>query len=65
MLSRAGSDGLRAIHRVMRIMDDDGSKSQTKLELKNGLADWGLPLNIREIDSIFTFFDRDNSGSIR
>ena len=26
MLKRAGSDGLRAIHRVMKIMDDDGSK---------------------------------------
>ncbi|GMH70544.1 hypothetical protein TrRE_jg9014, partial [Triparma retinervis] len=36
----------------------------TKQELKNGLADWGLPLNIREVDAIFTFFDRDNSGLI-
>lgn len=36
----------------------------TKQELKNGLSDWGLPLNIREVDAIFTFFDRDNSGLI-
>ncbi|GMH63836.1 hypothetical protein TrLO_g596 [Triparma laevis f. longispina] len=64
MLQRAGSDGLRAVARVMAMMDDDGSKTLTKQELKNGLADWGLPLNIMEVDALFTFFDRDNSGLV-
>lgn len=64
LLQRAGSDGLRAVSRVMTMMDDDGSKTLTKDELKFGLADWGLQLNIAEVDAIFGFFDRDNSGSI-
>ena len=64
LLQRAGSDGLRAVSRVMTMMDDDGSKPLTKDELKFGLADWGLQLNIAEVDAIFGFFDRDNSGSI-
>ena len=64
LLQRAGSDGLRAVARVMKMMDDDGSKTLTKQELKNGLADWGLPLNIKEVDALFAFFDRDNSGLV-
>ncbi|GMI15003.1 hypothetical protein TrVE_jg10976 [Triparma verrucosa] len=64
MMQRAGSDGLRAVARVMAMMDDDGSKTLTKQELKNGLADWGLPLNIMEVDALFTFFDRDRSGTV-
>ena len=64
MLQRAGSDGLRAVGRVMKMMDDDGSRTLTKQELKTGLADWGLPLNIKEVDSLFSFFDRDNSGTV-
>jgi len=64
LLQRAGSDGLRAVARVMKMMDDDGSKTLNKTELKNGLADWGLPLNTKEVESLFTFFDRDNSGLI-
>ena len=64
LLQRAGSDGLRAVARVMKMMDDDGSRTLSKEELKTGLSDWGLDLNYSEIDSLFTFFDRDNSGSI-
>jgi len=37
---------------------------RSKNELKNGLSDWGLDLNYSEIDALFTFFDRDNSGTI-
>ena len=64
LLQRAGSDGLRAVSRVMNMMDDDGSKTLTKTELKNGLADWGLPLNLMEVEALFTFFDTDRSGVI-
>ena len=64
LLKRAGSDGLRAVGRVMKMMDDDGSRTLSKNELKNGLSDWGLDLNYSEVDGLFSFFDRDNSGSI-
>lgn len=45
-------------------MDDNGDKKLSKEELKTGLADYGITLNLREIDDIFTTFDRDRSGFI-
>ena len=64
MLAKCGSDGLRAIRKVLEVMDGDGTKQLSKQELKGGLADWGLSLNMSEIDAVFTFFDRDRSGAV-
>ena len=45
-------------------MDDNGDKRISKEELKTGLQDYGISLNLREIDDVFTWFDRDRNGFI-
>merc|ERR1711916_161679 len=44
--------------------DDNGDKRLTKEELKYGLADYGIDLNIRELDEVFPAFDRDRNGFV-
>jgi len=36
----------------------------SKDELRYGLKDYGIELNIREMDDIFTYFDRDRNGFV-
>lgn len=50
--------------RSLAVMDTNGDKRLTKEELKYGLQDYGLDLNTRELDDIFTIFDRDHDGFI-
>ena len=45
-------------------LDDNGDKTLSKDELKYGLRDYGIDMNIRELDEIFNYFDKDKSGSI-
>jgi len=60
ILERAGvNGGLKALQRTIAIMDANGDKRLSKEELKNGLADYGIELNSREVDDVFTYFDRD------
>ena len=40
-------------------MDDNGDKKLSKDELKYGLADYGIELNSREIDDIFSYFGKN------
>ena len=61
---RAGGGGIKGLQRVIAIMDDDGNKRLSKEELKTGLKDYGVELNIRELDDIFALFDRDRDGTI-
>jgi Ca2+-binding EF-hand superfamily protein len=60
----AGQGGIKGLQRTLAIMDDNGDKKLSKDELKFGLQDYGIQLNIREMDDIFTFFDRDRNGFI-
>jgi Ca2+-binding EF-hand superfamily protein len=46
------------------IMDDNGDKRLSKEELRYGLRDYGVELNIRELDEMFNFFDRDRNGFV-
>ena len=64
IIARAGSHGLHALSRVLKIMDDDGNKSLSKEEFKNGMKDYGVELTLTEVDSCMTVFDRDRNGSI-
>ena len=64
ILERCGGGGLKGLQRTISIMDDNGDKRLSKEELKTGLQDYGIMLNIREIDDVFTAFDRDRNGYI-
>merc|ERR1711991_768905 len=64
IIARAGSHGLHALSRVLKIMDDDGNKVLSKDEFKNGMKDYGIDLTLTEVDSCMTVFDRDRSGTI-
>lgn len=64
IVSRGGSNGINAVSRVLRIMDDSGDKKLSKEELKYGLRDYGIDLNQRELTELMNYFDRDSDGVI-
>ena len=65
ILERCGqAAGIKGLQRTLMIMDDNGDKRLTKDELKYGLADYGIDLNIRELDEVFLAFDRDRNGFV-
>ena len=39
-------------------MDQNGDKRLDRNEMKYGLQDYGIELNNRELDDLFTYFDR-------
>jgi len=59
-----GAGGIKGLQRVLAVMDSSGDKRLDKEELKYGLRDYGIELNIRELDEIFLFFDRDRNGFV-
>jgi hypothetical protein len=48
--------GIKALGRTLAIMDTSGDKKLDKEELKYGLRDYGVELNIREMDEVFLYF---------
>lgn len=50
--------------RILKIMDDSGDNKLSKEELKYGLADYGMQLNLLELDGVFSYFDRNRDGHI-
>ena len=65
ILQRCGEKaGIKGLQRTLSIMDDNGDKRLSKDELKYGLRDYGIDLNLRELDEIFLAFDRDRNGFI-
>ena len=49
---------LSTTFRVLTMMDTSGDKRLDKEELKYGLANYGIELNIRELDDIFNYFGK-------
>ena len=45
-------------------MDDDRSRTLDFQEFKKGVRDFGLSLDVGEVNEMFTAFDRDGSGTI-
>ena len=64
IVERGGTAGIASVARLMKIMDDDGSRQLSRGELKNGLRDYGIDLTPTELEQVFLHFDRDRSGSI-
>ena len=49
IIERGGSGGIASVARLLKIMDDDGSKTLTRNELKFGLRDYGIDLTPTEL----------------
>jgi hypothetical protein len=64
ILRRAGSGGIQAVSRVLRLMDDSGDKRLSRSELKYGLRDFGIDLSQQQTDRLMAYFDRDHDGTI-
>jgi Ca2+-binding EF-hand superfamily protein len=65
ILARCGQRaGIKGLQRTLSIMDDNGDKRLSKDELKFGLRDYGIELNLKELDDIFQYFDRDHNGFV-
>jgi len=64
IVERGGSTGIRAVSRLLAIMDENGDKRLSKDELKYGLRDYGIELSPSELEQIFAYFDRDRDGII-
>ena len=57
ILERCGENaGIKGLSRTLMIMDNSGDKKLSKEEFKYGLEDYGVPLNIRELDEVFNYF---------
>jgi hypothetical protein len=50
--------------RTLAIFDNTGDKKLDKEELKCGLQDYGIQLNIRELDEIFGYFGKFLASSL-
>ncbi|ESN96702.1 hypothetical protein HELRODRAFT_156044 [Helobdella robusta] len=59
-----GASGIRMIGRVFKTFDDNGNKKLDKEELASGLQEFGMSMSKSEVDQLFNYLDKDNSGSI-
>jgi Ca2+-binding EF-hand superfamily protein len=64
LMKKRGSNGLIGLQRKFRAMDKDGSKSLSKMEFRNAIADLGMRIKDSEIFGLFDYFDMDRSGSV-
>ena len=63
-LSARGASGIASLHRVFRIMDDDGSKALSMSEFKKGLTEYKAELTDDEVRALFNAFDKDGNGQV-
>uniref|UniRef100_A0A6A7G827 Calcyphosin-like protein n=1 Tax=Hirondellea gigas TaxID=1518452 RepID=A0A6A7G827_9CRUS len=59
-----GSSGVMALGRVFRRMDNDGSKTLSLEELKQGLGESEMELSDDEVQKLFTALDTDGTGTL-
>jgi len=52
------------LYRTFRAIDDNGSRTLDREELKYGLCDYGMNLSPAEVNQLFNELDKDNSGHI-
>mmetsp|Transcript_129208 Transcript_129208/g.313888 ORF Transcript_129208/g.313888 Transcript_129208/m.313888 type:complete len:431 (+) Transcript_129208:94-1386(+) len=61
---RGGMNGIRAIARIFRIIDDSGDRRLSRVEFKNCLVDYGLSFTETEFFSLWRYFDRDGNNFV-
>eukprot|EP01063_Lacrimia_lanifica_P024649 TRINITY_DN3251_c0_g1_i1.p1 TRINITY_DN3251_c0_g1~~TRINITY_DN3251_c0_g1_i1.p1 ORF type:complete len:281 (+),score=87.73 TRINITY_DN3251_c0_g1_i1:378-1220(+) len=64
ILARGGENGVRSLSRLLRMMDDNGDRNLDKIEMKEGLAHYGVELTDAEAEALFGYFDTDGSGKV-
>jgi Ca2+-binding EF-hand superfamily protein len=65
IVARGGSNGIRTIGRIFRIMDNNGSKTLTYEEFRYGLADRGIrDIPERDFGLLCKIFDKNGDGQI-
>ena len=64
ILARGGSQGFRGLVKSFRILDDDGSKTLSRRELKEGMELYGVPLTTSELDVIFKEWDTNGDSTV-
>ena len=64
ILQRGGGQGFRGLVKTLQVMDDDGSRSLSRPEFKQGMETFGVPLSTEELDVAFKAFDTNGDGSI-
>jgi Ca2+-binding EF-hand superfamily protein len=63
-LTSRGSMEIRGLGRFFRILDDNRDRKINKVELCDGLKDYGIYLDDEQTNLLFANFDRDNSGTV-
>ena len=63
-LRKRGGEGLIAINRKFKIMDDDGSGTLSLAEFKKAMGEMNLPDTGLELKALFEHFDADGSGLV-
>ncbi|KAJ9458563.1 Crustacean calcium-binding protein 23 [Diplonema papillatum] len=64
LLARGGGTGFRGIRRSLKVMDSNGNNQLSVEELREGLEMFGVSLTTAEFGVVFSYFDKDKSGSI-
>ncbi|XP_004450277.2 calcyphosin [Dasypus novemcinctus] len=59
-----GASGIQGLARFFRRLDQDGSQSLDAGELRRGLAELGLALDVAEAEGVCRRWDRDGSGTL-
>lgn len=63
-VQRGGENGIRALSRAFRVMDDDGNQKLSKEEFTTGMKDVGAKVTDEEIKALWYYFDRNGDGVI-
>ena len=64
VIVRGGVYGIRGLGRLLKSMDEDGTGDLSKSEIKNGLIDMGIKISPQQLEDVFVFFDKDESGAV-
>lgn len=63
-LAQRGGRGILGLARQFKIMDDDNSKLLEYPEFTKAMHDYRVELSDREVQLLFNYVDRDNSGAV-
>lgn len=64
VLHRGGAHGIHTLARTFRIIDDDGNRRISLDELQYGLRDYGIHMEVKDLQLLLAAIDRDNTGSL-